>query len=134
MYRTQPETPTILVACMGTRVVGIERLTGQRAWVHDTSALLTRVVVIGDRIFAAGSQVVCLRYPTGEELWTAPAPFYAHTFLVDGEEVFIATSEGELAALATKDGRLLWHDPFKGWGNNGIALALPGVAAQVDHQ
>lgn len=132
MYRAPEAGAPIIVACMYTKIVGFDRRTGAHAWVFDAGAAMQRLVVAGDRIYAGGSdRIVRLHYPTGALVWTVASPVRTDTLFLDAEEVFVAGA-GELAAFSAADGRLLWHDPLKGWGQFDIALATPGNAAPID--
>lgn len=132
MYRAPPQEAPIVVACIYQRIVGVDRRTGAHAWKHDAGGMIKRLHVAGDRIFAGGSdRIVCLHYPSGAPIWQVASPVFVDTLLVDGDEIFVAGS-GEMAAFAKSDGRLLWHDPLKGWGQFGIAFATPAGAAQID--
>ena len=134
MYRAPPPGAPFVVGCIYTRVVAFHRKTGAHAWVFDAGAPLMRIAIHGDRIFAGGAdRIVCLHYATGALVWSVLSPVSAGTFLVDGDEIFVASATGEVAAFSATDGRLLWHDPLKGWGQFAIALATPGNLAPVDN-
>lgn len=133
MYRAHPPGAPLVVACIYTRIVGFDRRTGARAWVYEASAGFSRIAVVGNRVFAGGHfRIVCLDYLTGALVWSVESPVAAGTFLVDGDEIFVASSTGEVAAFSATDGRFLWHDPLKGWGQFAIALATPGNTAPID--
>jgi outer membrane protein assembly factor BamB len=134
MYRAPPPAAPIVVGCIYKRIVGFDRRAGAHAWVFDAGGAITRVVVARDRVFAAGSdRVVCLQYATGALVWNVSSPVPASTFLVDGDEIFVASSTGEVAAFSATDGRFLWYDPLKGWGQFSVALATPGSHAAIDN-
>jgi hypothetical protein len=132
MYRAPPVPAPIVVAVMWQKLVGIVRQTGAHAWVYDSGGQIRRLHVENDRIYAGGTdRVVCLHYPSGSLLWSVTSPISTDTFLADGDELFVAGG-GEIAAFAKSDGRLLWHDRLKGWGQFRVAFGTPGNVAQMD--
>jgi len=60
---------------------------------------------------------------SGAQLWATDlkgAGFV--TLLMDGNHVFAAT-HGEIYCLNAADGRILWHDPLKGYGFGLVSIA-----------
>ncbi len=49
--------------------------------------------------------------------------------LVQGDVIF-AGGSGHLFCLEAASGRILWHNPLKGFGHNDISLAMNGVSVQ----
>jgi hypothetical protein len=134
MYRAPQAGAPLVVGSIGMRIAGFDRRTGAHAWVFDAGGWITRIVIVGDRVYAAGSdRVVCLHYLTGALFWSVSSPVPAGTFLVDGDEIFVSSNVGEVAAFSASDGRLLWYDPLKGWGQYAVALATPGSHAPIDN-
>lgn len=49
--------------------------------------------------------------------------------LVQGNMIY-AGGSGHLFGLDAASGRILWHNPLKGFGHNDISLAMNGVSVQ----
>ena len=139
MYRTEPGTAQIAVVAFGPRVFGMDR-SGRQAWYFDgstiDSALEWSRLVVTDTHVVLGSRLeqalVCLSYATGAKIWHVKPPLYAdECLLVDGEHVFVGQG-GEVACHSLADGRLLWHEKFKGLGGGRVAIGFPGNVAQID--
>jgi outer membrane protein assembly factor BamB len=119
----------LLIALIGTHVVGIDRRTGKRIWDWNSEdTWFSRMAIANERIFVAGrDRLVCLAHDSGKRLWDVISPIrIEQTFLVDGNEVVVAFN-GEIAAFAAGDGKLLWHDPYEGYGTGGIVLGVKGA-------
>ena len=96
------------------------------------------VSVVGQRIFTTGNfsnnqSVVAVDAKTGKVLWTSPisdsAPKHGYdgsrsTPTVDGDKLYVVSSDGAIVCLAASDGKTIWRrdfDEFKGqmmsgWG------------------
>ena len=97
------------------------------------------VSIVGNRIFttgnfADGQGAVCVAADSGRELWkttiTDVVPKHSYegsrsTPTVDGDRLYLVTSDGQLACLQTADGKIVWKREFKkefggqmmsGWG------------------
>jgi len=69
--------------------------------------------------------VVAFDQESGARIWETGLKGGAFvTLLVDGSRIF-ATAQGEIFCLSAADGKILWHDPLKGYG-----LGLTSIATQ----
>jgi outer membrane protein assembly factor BamB len=131
--------PPLVVLTFAERIVAVNAHTGERAW-EFAPGLKTpygQVRVDQDRVlFLAKGTIFCLQYVTGTLLWKASVPRgigdEPNVLAYAGCVVVMGT--GEAAGFALHDGSLLWHDPFKGYGVYGGAMAAPGVASPVDRR
>ncbi len=131
----QPQAPGVLVASFSGRVFGVEPASGQVSWEHDVdrTANAASIVVTEDRVYVGSfSALTCLRYPTGEPLWSVEPRVTSRrtTLLLAGDRLFLASS-GEIECF-TLDGRSLWHQGFRGKGQGDVALGFPGNVVQAD--
>jgi outer membrane protein assembly factor BamB len=125
----------LLIAIVGSHVVGVDRRTGKRVWDWNADGTyFGRMAIANDRIYVGGrDRLVCLAHDSGKKIWDVISPIWTEqTFLVDGNEVIVGWN-GEIAAFSTGDGKLLWHDPYEGYGTGGVVLGFRGVGvAHVD--
>jgi hypothetical protein len=127
-YRA-PLPPPPLVVTVGSHVVALDYATGRRLWEHDLGWPYPRLHVAADRVLVLHACLDCIHLASGQPLWRAQVS--GGTLLCDGVTAFVGGA-GEVHAVALADGRVLWHEPFKGYGTGEVALALPGVASQID--
>lgn len=134
MYRAQPLD--LLVAAFGKTVVAVDPRTGARVWQQQLAVASTdpiRLWVGVDRVLAQQDlHLSAHAYATGQPLWTIQLPCSANTMLVRHDAIYLGGA-GQVMACS-HDGRILWHDTFKGYGLAGVALGFPGLAAQHDRR
>jgi len=132
-YRETTVWPVIVVA-FGDRVFGVDPATGEARWEHETEstgAELFLLVTPTEIFVAARRGLTCLRYPTGEVVWSAESRAYGRPSMVlEGDRLLVGRG-GEVECY-TRSGQFLWHNPFKGKGAGPVALATPSSAAQAD--
>ncbi|MHB8420247.1 MAG: outer membrane protein assembly factor BamB family protein [Myxococcales bacterium] len=102
-------------------VDAIEPATGRRMWRHDLGEeAATAPVESGGAVYVATHQssVYALDAATGERRWhylrERQRPFTLRTVAAPrpaGDLVFAGFSDGEIVALAAKDGAVLWQKP-----------------------
>ncbi|MCU0781364.1 MAG: PQQ-like beta-propeller repeat protein [Akkermansiaceae bacterium] len=89
-------------------------------------------------IIGSHGAVAAIDPETGSVLWKTlleTGSFMSSTkaqdvsVLVQGGMVF-AGGFGHLFCLEANSGRILWHNPLKGFGHNDISLAMDGVSVQ----
>jgi outer membrane protein assembly factor BamB len=136
---TPEPNPPLVVLTFAERIVAVNAHTGDRVWEFATDIKTPYAQVRVDQgrvLLVAKGTLFCLHYEQGTLLWKASVPrsmgdepnvlVYAGCVLVTGT--------GEAAGFALHDGSLLWHDPFKGYGIHGGAMAAPGVASPIDRR
>jgi outer membrane protein assembly factor BamB len=112
----------------------MDRIDGRRVWTWSLpGAAWRRLVVTDDRVYVLGlpQWLVCLAYATGDVVWNVVPPLGATTLLLDGTQL-VAAGSGEVACFSAEDGRLSWHDDFKGMGLGGVAVGFPHNSVSVD--
>jgi outer membrane protein assembly factor BamB len=100
----------------------------KRLWTFDQAGLgYSGEAVVGDRLYSLGDGgqdefVFCLDVTTGKQLWRQPVgTAFANnngggprcTPTVDGDALYVLTPGGELACLATADGKVRWTKNLK---------------------
>jgi outer membrane protein assembly factor BamB len=134
-YRDPSARDELLVIGFGAHVVAVHVDTGQRVWGYDLFGGNVRIAVEDDRVYALGSELVCLEYATGKLVWRQPElPMGSRmnwTLLVHGGSIVVG-SNGEAACFDRASGKLLWHEEFKGMGAAHVALGFPGKNVQGD--
>jgi outer membrane protein assembly factor BamB len=132
-YRAAGAAPVLVVAFAG-RIFGQDPPTGRVLWEREIDAAARPITLIltPDTVFAATFQnLVCLRYPTGEIVWTARTKVVGRaTVILEGDHVFVGKG-GEIECFSL-GGQSLWHEKFKGKGAGEVALGVPGNVAQAD--
>lgn len=130
-YRTAAATHDFVFVAFGRHVVAMDRATGRRVWQQEMSAPRTiRIAVVGTRVFALGTDLICFDATNGSVLWqSTDAP--GDTLLADGDGVFTG-GIGEVSCFDAATGKRRWHDRFKGMGIGGVALAVEGASSQDD--
>ena len=97
----------------------------------------TELVFVG-----IGRSVVALNRATGEQVWATRIKGYDFVNVVlDGGSIF-ATCCGEIFCLDPLTGKVLWHNPLKGFGTglasiateNGARSGLAAVLAEKQRQ
>ena len=75
----------------------------------------------------------CLDSRTGELKWKSALPgrVESGTMLLSHGLLFVGNS-GEAACFEASDGKLLWHEPFKGEGLRKVSFVLGDECAQPD--
>jgi outer membrane protein assembly factor BamB len=99
-------------------------------WRREIGGGYSSVSAVGDRLYTMVSEgeeeaVICLDAATGKTLWSTvigptgeafPENGPRSTPTVAGDRLFTATSQGVVAALATRDGSLIWKRDLAEWG------------------
>jgi outer membrane protein assembly factor BamB len=100
-------------------IVSLDAKSGSENWRYDGSIPLRNAPTVTDgRLFAVtqDNRILAFDANTGTEIWdqvgiTETATMYgAASPAIDGETIVVALSSGELMALRTQNGRLLWQD------------------------
>lgn len=100
-------------------IVSLDAATGVENWRYEATIPLRNAPSIADgRVFAVtqDNRILALNANTGVELWDqvgiteSASMFGAASPAIDGETIVVALSSGELMALRTQNGRLLWQD------------------------
>ncbi len=121
----------VLVVAFGGQVVGLDPVTGKIAWEYDLGGHTPRLLVTETQIFAAGHQLCCLAYPTGELIWKAEHYISRYaTFVKSGDQLFTAVA-GEVECYSALDGKPLWTNKFPGKGSDIVALGTPSNVMQA---
>jgi outer membrane protein assembly factor BamB len=127
------ERPVLVVAFRG-RIFGLSRASGQILWEVMHGAGPPELLITSDRVYAVGGpSLLVLEYPSGREIRRVllEATFGGRSrLLLDGGHLFVGVG-GEAFCL-TRDGDLLWKQPFEGKGVADVALGFPGNVRQVD--
>ena len=130
--------PPVLVVVLGDKVFGLHPRTGEQQWRVALDPVpsgvgLGRVAVHGPHVFVLSSALHCLDSRTGELKWKSPLPgrVESGTMLLSHGLVFVGNS-GEAACFEASDGKLLWHEPFKGEGIRKVSFVLGDECAQPD--
>ncbi len=127
-YREQ-ETAVLVVAFNGW-LIGVDPATGKERWEHHLGGSAIRLLVAGDRIYAANQQSLhAFAYPSGEVLWRV-AVSGGDTMMLVGDRIYLG-SAGVIECV-TADGRALFRNNFPGKGHGPVAFALPGESARAD--
>jgi outer membrane protein assembly factor BamB len=134
-YRAAGPAPVLVVAFSG-RIFGLDPPTGRALWEHeiDLAGNPTTLIITPSAIFAATFlNLVCLRFPTGEVLWSVPTKVTGRaTAILEGDLVFVGKG-GEIECFSL-GGQSLWHEKFKGKGAGEVSLGVPGNVAQADER
>ena len=100
-------------------IVSLDAANGSENWRYEASIPLRNAPSVADgRVFAVthDNRILALNASTGVEVWDqvgiteSASMFGAASPAIDGETVVVALSSGELMALRTQNGRLLWQD------------------------
>lgn len=100
-------------------IVSLDAASGVENWRYEASIPLRNAPSIANgRLFAVtqDNRILAINANTGVELWDqvgiaeSASMFGAASPAIDGETVIAALSSGELMALRTQNGRLLWQD------------------------
>jgi outer membrane protein assembly factor BamB len=135
-FRTDPEpSRDILVAAFNGRVFGIDRGSGTIRWEVELSggAHVELAIDQGTVIAASHTELAFVDHATGRVLKRVEiAGDWPNrpTMLVHGSHVYVARG-GELICYS-REGEMLWLQPFKGKGVGSVALALSGFVRQSD--
>jgi hypothetical protein len=133
-YQQPYQPPSILVVAFGGHVFGIAPGTGVHIWEREIQGQTPRIHALYDRVLVHSAQVLhCLALGNGATMWEVPVKdlFDTTTFLCDGTFAYLGSS-GSVTTILVADGRVLWTDGFKGKGTFPVALAVPGLAEQID--
>jgi len=88
------------------------------------------VAIVGDRLYTTGNfdngqGVVAVDSGTGQSIWrrTVASGEPEHSYegsrctpTVDGDRLYVVTSDGRIACLQTADGEIVWSHDFQQWG------------------
>lgn len=100
-------------------IVSLDAVNGNENWRYQASIPLRNAPSIADgRLFAVtqDNRILALNANTGAEVWDqvgiteSASMFGAASPAIDGKTIVAALSSGELMALRTQNGRLLWQD------------------------
>src|SRR5882724_5312370 len=88
-------------------------------------------------IAATNGQVMAIDPTTGEGIWATAlqngifsATSGADVCILVAGDLIYAGASGHLFCLSVEDGRILWHNPLKGYGRHDITLAMDGISVQ----
>jgi outer membrane protein assembly factor BamB len=100
-------------------VYAVDELTGNEVWRFETSGQVSGAVTIQDgRVFfgqqGGNNDMFCVREDDGALIWTAQPGWIWTTSTPHGERLYTGTVDGNIFALSTKDGRVLWKRPTNG--------------------
>jgi outer membrane protein assembly factor BamB len=99
-------------------------------WRREIGAGYSSVSAVGNRLYTMVTEgddeaVICIDAMSGETVWSTaigptgeafPENGPRSTPTVAGDRLFTATSQGVVAALATRDGALIWKKDLAAWG------------------
>ncbi|MCA9029787.1 MAG: PQQ-like beta-propeller repeat protein [Planctomycetaceae bacterium] len=94
------------------------------------------LAVVNQRIYTtgnleAGQGVTCLDAKTGDLIWSTPVteivPKHGYegsrcTPTIDGDSLYIVTSDGQIACLKSADGEVVWRRSFKDFGGKMMSV------------
>jgi outer membrane protein assembly factor BamB len=97
----------------------IDHNTGKEIWRFETSGQVSAAVTIQNgKVFfgqqGGNSDVYCVREDDGTPIWTSKVGWVWTTSTPDGDRLFNGTVQGDICALSTDDGRVLWKRPTNG--------------------
>lgn len=100
-------------------VRAIDHKTGRELWRFETSGQVSGAVTIQNgRVFfgqqGGNKDIYCVREDDGSPLWQSTVGWVWTTSTPAGDRLFTGTVEGDILALSTEDGRLLWKRPTNG--------------------
>jgi hypothetical protein len=78
----------------------------------------------------AGS-VVALNKATGKQAWATRLKGYGFVNILVQDEQLLATVYGECFCLEPLTGRIIWHNPLKGFGRGLAGIAMAGCASNA---
>lgn len=78
----------------------------------------------------AGS-VVALNKATGKQAWATRLRGYGFVNILVHDEQLLATVYGEAFCLEPLTGRVIWHNPLKGFGRGLAGIAMAGSASNA---
>jgi outer membrane protein assembly factor BamB len=92
---------------------------GRELWRFETTGQVSGAVAIqGDRVFfgqqGGDRRMHCVRADDGRPVWSADVGWVWTSCMPDGDRLFTGTVEGDILALSTDDGRVLWKRPTNG--------------------
>jgi outer membrane protein assembly factor BamB len=130
MYREIVLAAPLVVVASGKFVFGIEVSNGMTRWAYALKAHPCRAVVANDRVYVAGhTELACLEYLSGKQIFHINTQITTDvTLMVDGERIYLG-SQGRVACF-DHVGRKLWSNDLG--TSEGVGLAVPGMAQQVD--
>lgn len=71
--------------------------------------------------------VVAISRTTGRQAWATRLKGYDFVNVTVEEKQIYATCRGEIFCLDPLSGKLLWHNPLKGFGLGLATVAVPGI-------
>ena len=110
----------IIGSCSGS-LYSLNRTTGAPIWVYDTGVDGPRAefhgepLLLGDRIVVPtdkdpSGHLYSFDPASGELLWKVPFPYgVATTPLLIGDRLVVVSAQGEVAAIESKSGNVLWR-------------------------
>ena len=122
-----------VVVAFGGYVFAVAPATGDILWEHDMGAHSPRIIVTETRVFAGGSTLICVAYPSGELIWQQKQFVDREASFILSDDRLFAGTAGTVACYSALDGKLLWTNKFSGKGSAPVALATPFTAMQTDN-
>jgi outer membrane protein assembly factor BamB len=100
-------------------VRAIEAHSGREVWRFETSGQVSGAVTIQNgRVFfgqqGGGREMYGVNEQDGSPLWRSAVGWVWTTSTPDGDRLYTGTVEGDILALSTADGRVLWRRPTNG--------------------
>lgn len=100
-------------------VRSIDASSGRELWRFETSGQVSGAVTIQNgKVFfgqqGGGREMYCVDERDGMPLWRSEVGWVWTTSTPDGDRVYTGTVEGDILALSTTDGRLIWRRKTNG--------------------
>ncbi len=115
-----------VVCCLADTVVALDAPTGALEWERPVEGLYTTPPTLDGGLLLVGNSdgLVALRAETGEAIWTATLEGTAVSApAVDEDQVYVATQNEQVHALALGSGESVWSAPTDGTVVGGPTLA-----------
>lgn len=130
---TRAEQTPIVVLALAHHVLAVDVRTGKHVWERDIGGgEHPRIAVTEARVYVLGTALWCFDLATGKVQWRAPID--GETMLLGHGTLVIGCESGEVIAVDAETGRTLWQEGLEGKGMHAVALAMPGVAMQIDRE
>ncbi len=131
------EPAPLVIISFQKQLVAVDVRSGEHAWEYDLGfkSDMGRLHVSDEQVlFLSRGRLLCLEYQSGRLSWMVelPDPFGSRAELLVYAGHAVVHNLGEAAAVDTTDGRLSWHNRFKGKKIYEGALAAPGVCTPID--
>lgn len=120
-YQSPPTVSNgkVFVGCPDRFVHVVDHESGEEMWKFETSGQVSGAVTIEDSKVFFGQQggngdIYCVREKDGLPIWKSEIGWAWTTSTPDKDRLFTGTVEGDIFALSTDDGRVLWKRPTNG--------------------